>query len=210
MMQPSLKLAVRPSTVVKQQKILEVATILFLEQGYRDTALDQIVQRCGGSKQTLYRYFGCKEGLFKAVLAHNLESLEDVFDFSEKASLPVESCLVSFGQDYIHRLCTNPVLGLYRIVAADFHQHADITDFFLANGPDKKHQYLIAYLASDKVAQQLAILSPEQACCNLLALLKQDFFYTTLLGKPLPDKKCLDQQIRQSVSAFIRMYQPAR
>nr|WP_240775447.1 TetR/AcrR family transcriptional regulator [Photobacterium damselae] len=52
----------RASTVEKKKKIIEVATELFIEHGYKDTSLDQIVAVCGGSKQTLYRYFGNKEG----------------------------------------------------------------------------------------------------------------------------------------------------
>ncbi len=53
----------RPSTLKKQQKIIEVATKLFFEQGYPETSMDQIIEQCGGSKQTLYRYFGDKKGI---------------------------------------------------------------------------------------------------------------------------------------------------
>ena len=58
----------RASTEKKRTRIIEVATELFIEQGYKDTSLDQIVAICGGSKQTLYRYFSNKEGLFVEVL----------------------------------------------------------------------------------------------------------------------------------------------
>lgn len=198
----------RPSTIEKQKKIIEIATVLFLEQGYRDTSLDQIVQHCGGSKQTLYRYFSSKEGLFKAVLAHNLESLEGVFSFPEHPDHPVDACLVHFGLGYVKRLCSNPVLGLFRIVSADFHQDADITDFFLANGPENQHHHLASYLKSEGVTQQLTIPSANQACTHLLAMLKQNFFYLALLGKSLPDDEQLTLQIRQAVDAFIRIYHP--
>ncbi|MEF1243490.1 TetR/AcrR family transcriptional regulator, partial [Vibrio campbellii] len=50
----------RASTEKKRTRIIEVATELFIEQGYKDTSLDQIVAICGGSKQTLYRYFSNK------------------------------------------------------------------------------------------------------------------------------------------------------
>ncbi|TOP12200.1 transcriptional regulator, partial [Vibrio parahaemolyticus] len=40
----------RISTEKKRIRIIEVATDLFIEQGYKDTSLDQIVAICGGSK----------------------------------------------------------------------------------------------------------------------------------------------------------------
>ena len=47
--------------------LLVSATDLFLERGYDAVSLDDIVQHAGGSKASIYKYFGNKEGLFKAI-----------------------------------------------------------------------------------------------------------------------------------------------
>lgn len=47
--------------------LLTTAYDLFLEHGYDDVSLDNIIQMTGGSKTSIYHYFGDKEGLFKAV-----------------------------------------------------------------------------------------------------------------------------------------------
>ena len=47
--------------------LLVSATELFLEHGYDAVSLDDIVQHAGGSKASIYKYFGNKEGLFKAI-----------------------------------------------------------------------------------------------------------------------------------------------
>ena len=43
------------------------AADLFLHKGFDAVSLDDIVQHAGGSKATLYKYFGNKEGLFSAI-----------------------------------------------------------------------------------------------------------------------------------------------
>jgi AcrR family transcriptional regulator len=53
--------------------LLETATTLFLERGYDAVSLDDIVQHAGGSKASIYKYFGNKEGLFKAICDYRRE-----------------------------------------------------------------------------------------------------------------------------------------
>ncbi len=47
--------------------ILRAAADLFLERGYDDLRLDEVIALTGGSKITLYRHFGNKELLLEAV-----------------------------------------------------------------------------------------------------------------------------------------------
>ncbi|CAB1212605.1 TetR/AcrR family transcriptional regulator [Acinetobacter bouvetii] len=47
--------------------LLLSANELFLERGYDAVSLDDIVNHAGGSKASIYKYFGSKEGLFKAI-----------------------------------------------------------------------------------------------------------------------------------------------
>jgi hypothetical protein len=45
----------------------------FLERGYDAVSLDDIVHHAGGSKASIYKYFGSKEGLFKAICDYRRE-----------------------------------------------------------------------------------------------------------------------------------------
>ncbi|OTG80761.1 TetR family transcriptional regulator [Acinetobacter sp. ANC 4558] len=53
--------------------LIESATALFLKQGYDAVSLDDIVNHAGGSKTTIYKYFGNKEGLFVAICDYHRE-----------------------------------------------------------------------------------------------------------------------------------------
>lgn len=48
-------------------RILEAALEAFVTEGYTGTSTDQVAARASASKQTVYKYFGDKPGLFRAV-----------------------------------------------------------------------------------------------------------------------------------------------
>lgn len=51
-------------------ELLEAATAVFLEQGYRRTQMADVAARMGVAKGTVYLYVASKEALFDAVLRH--------------------------------------------------------------------------------------------------------------------------------------------
>jgi AcrR family transcriptional regulator len=52
----------------RPQELTSAALALFVEKGYAATRLDEIAERAGVSKGTLYLYFESKEALFKSVI----------------------------------------------------------------------------------------------------------------------------------------------
>ncbi|MGB5446586.1 MAG: TetR/AcrR family transcriptional regulator [Psychromonas sp.] len=198
----------RDSTKKKRTRIIEVATKLFIEQGYKDTSLDQIVNICGGSKQTLYRYFGNKEGLFVEVLSHNTKnSIESVFQLSQMHESSLQVTLEGFAIQYLQGICTNPVLGLFRIVSSDFNKNSTVSTQFWETGPARIHQYMIEFLEHNLACQSLKIDNPSHACSQLLALIKLDYQNMALMGFPLPDKAQLQIHSKNAVASFLTLYQ---
>jgi AcrR family transcriptional regulator len=62
------------------QELIEAATAVFLEQGYRRTQMADVAARLGVAKGTVYLYVESKEALFDAVLRHA--------DAEERVALP--------------------------------------------------------------------------------------------------------------------------
>ncbi|HKU24602.1 MAG TPA: TetR/AcrR family transcriptional regulator [Candidatus Sulfotelmatobacter sp.] len=74
-------------------EILGAAIDVFAERGFAAARLDEVAQRAGVVKGTLYRYFATKEEMFKAVVHQTLAAhLETV----EKSSIAFEGSLVEF------------------------------------------------------------------------------------------------------------------
>jgi AcrR family transcriptional regulator len=59
-----------------KEKILDAALEVFSEKGYHTATVDEIAERAGVGKGTLYRYFANKETLFNELVRLRLEELE--------------------------------------------------------------------------------------------------------------------------------------
>jgi AcrR family transcriptional regulator len=71
-------------------EILDAALDLFVERGYAATRLEDVAQRAGVAKGTVYLYFDSKEALFKAVvrsgLVRAIEEAENTLTDAEESS----------------------------------------------------------------------------------------------------------------------------
>ncbi len=63
----------------KRQLILEVARTVFVEQGYKNVTMKDIVEACEISRGGLYLYFGSTKEIFEAVLELETNETDDVF-----------------------------------------------------------------------------------------------------------------------------------
>jgi TetR/AcrR family transcriptional repressor of cmeABC operon len=99
-MEPCCQLA-QPCTkrgLERRQKILQAAKTVFIEQGYANASINEIVRLSGGSLGTIYRFFGNKLGLFEAFFQ---QMTEDVFSHFETQVLrqgDIETNLICFGR----------------------------------------------------------------------------------------------------------------
>ena len=110
------------------RQVLEVATALFVEQGYAATSLEKIARVIGCSKATLYRRYSSKEDLFKAVVAERGRMLLDeaeAVEASSKDPLAATKEIALFFLDFMLRPETREA---YRIVIGDGYRIPFIAD----------------------------------------------------------------------------------
>ncbi len=67
-------------SVQKQKYIIETARTVFMEKGFKEVTMKDIVEACGISRGGLYLYFQNTAELFQAVLKLEHEDTDDVFD----------------------------------------------------------------------------------------------------------------------------------
>jgi AcrR family transcriptional regulator len=126
-------------TETRRNALLQAAVELFQEKGYERASINELVRRCGGSKQTVYGYFPSKEALFMAVVkevatGHMPGAVEELrSDAGSPASL--EDQLVRFGERMMEVL-TNDArpIAVYRMVMAEAGQ-SDVGRLFHDSGP---------------------------------------------------------------------------
>lgn len=60
----------------RKKEIMEMALAIFIEEGYTNTKLAKIADKCGIARTTLYQYFGNKDEIFKYAIKSFTDSLQ--------------------------------------------------------------------------------------------------------------------------------------
>src|ERR1700728_4072656 len=82
----------------KRRAILDVASEVFLAQGFAATSMSEIAARLGGSKGTLYNYFRSKEELFAAIMIDTCEGPANaLFDHLPSTDGGLRPALIEMG-----------------------------------------------------------------------------------------------------------------
>ncbi len=63
----------------KKENIIQAALDLFAQQGYHATSTSKVAQQAGVSEGLIFRHFGNKEGLLKAIIALGEERLRSLY-----------------------------------------------------------------------------------------------------------------------------------
>jgi len=119
----------------RRADIIKASRAIFLERGYAGASTDAIVERSGGSKETIYSHFGSKLGLFRAVLLAELALLFAPVDLGESDSL--EEALRSIGRGYARAAISEESLRLGRMVLGEIERVPDLGRQLYAAGPEK-------------------------------------------------------------------------
>ncbi len=112
-------------------ELLGAALDLFVEKGFAATRVEEVAQRAGVSKGTLFLYFPSKVELFKAVVRHHLSGLfaqwNAEFDtFSGSTSDMVRYCM----QQWWERVGATQVSGITKLVITEAHHFPEVADFY--------------------------------------------------------------------------------
>ena len=68
----------RMSGPERRRQLLDVGRATFAERGLDGTSMEEIASRAGVSKPVVYEHFGTKDGLYREVVAEEMERLENV------------------------------------------------------------------------------------------------------------------------------------
>ena len=115
----------------RPHELLEAALTLFVEKGFAATRTEEVAQRAGVSKGTLYLYYPSKEDLFKAVVRHNLSSLiaegEALAGQFEGSSSALLGRLM---HAWWQRVGSTPAAGIHKIVLAEVRNFPELAQFY--------------------------------------------------------------------------------
>lgn len=112
-------------------ELLAAALDLFVERGFAATRLDDVAQKAGVSKGTLYLYYQNKEELFKAVVRENIVPLiEEARAVIERSDEPSAVLLERFFSEWWQRFGSTKLSGILKLVIAESGNFPEVAQFF--------------------------------------------------------------------------------
>jgi TetR/AcrR family transcriptional repressor of cmeABC operon len=196
-----------PKGLERQKRILDAAREVFLEQGYDNASINDIMCRAGGSLSTLYRLFGSKLGLFEAMMeqtSNQVFAAFQAFECSVKRQETPEQALKRYARLLLERVLSPEAVGLYRLITTDCSSEREqIQQLFYAQGPKRINEKLAGYLRVQVEQGVLQINNPELAAFQFVDMVKGQFQLRAMLGMTITDGE-LDAAVEQAVDIFLR------
>lgn len=118
----------------RRLKIVRVARDVFLEQGFAATSMSSIAARLGGSKTTLWSYFGSKADLFIAVTEDNIEQYFDPVEALLADHVDLQSTLEKVGTACLEACLAPTTIALARINIAEAERVPELGSLFCERG----------------------------------------------------------------------------
>ena len=191
----------------RREAILDVASDVFLEEGYANASMSTIAARVGGSKGTLYNYFKNKEQLFAAyVVRHCAWQRDAMFEISSELG-DIREALIKVGRSYLSIVLSDFSMANFRVIVAEAQRTPEIGLAFYEAGPKSGAQLLGASLQRAIDAGQLKLDDPVHAAQQFVGLCQNRMLKARLcnaMAAPTPEE--IDREVLPAVNMFLAAY----
>lgn len=186
----------------RRGQLIAVAGEMFLQKGYRATTVDDIAQRAGMSKKTVYQIFSAKSELFDALLT----------EWFAPFTIPVESNGRSPREVLTDVLCrlvnfalSERQISMTRLLIAESSQSEDIAMVLERQGIGHGKGALERWLASEAALGTFKIDDPADAANVLFFTVAGDFLLGLLLRTRL--RPCVEEIAARVDRAVAALFQ---
>ncbi len=175
----------------KQQEILTVARQLFLDRGYDAVSLDDILEQVGGSKTTLYSYYGGKEGLFAATVEKMCTDKLGPLLAMDLADLDPRTALNAVGKQFLTIISDPEGRAFFRAMISEAQRFPELASRFFSAGPERMIRLLRRSIEQWQEKGLLRPGNPEALAGQFLGLMMGNYHLKSLLGlmDPLSEKQ---------------------
>lgn len=206
-----LTLSCCPATPRGEQRrdgLLEAARQIFLEKGYAGTSIDEVVQRTGGSKASVYKYFGSKEGLFAEMFAAHCQAFLATLQIPNNLSDNLEQTLILFAERVLVAFVDPERISMIRALVAEAARFPDLAQMSYRTGPKHGLGLLAEFLQRHHQAGIINCPNPDIAAIQFMEMIKGHVQWRSLLGlPPFPEHINREEYIKETVRIFLRGYQ---
>jgi AcrR family transcriptional regulator len=198
----------RRSSTERREEILTVALSVLAERGYRGSSMREIAERAQASKETLYAWFGNKQGLFEELVRWQAERVDAVIAPSlERGGDDPAVVLRAFAIELQRLLLGERSVVINRAAISEATSDPTFGQILASQGRGSVVPKLVRYLKGQRERGRLQFEEAGMAIDVLIGLTIGDQQVRRLLGiLPLPGPEQIEARADRTVEQFLTLF----
>jgi len=188
---------------MRRAAFLRAAREVFLEFGYEQANMAEIVRRAGGSLSTLYAQFGGKKGLFEAMIDSRVGELTQQMELELAAHAPLREGLQRIGEAFLIRQTDADNLDTMRLMVAQAKKFPEVAETWAKRAPEAVRKALAGYLKDRVDAGEIRIENFDLAASIYFDLVRSRIQFRALM---LPSYRPTEQEIHDTVERAVKVF----
>jgi AcrR family transcriptional regulator len=190
----------------RRSAMIEAAYRLFTEKGYASVSVDDIIQVSKGSKSSLYKYFGNKEGILKAVVESLAEDMLREIRFEPPSGRTPREALSRIGMVLVDLALSEKAINQYRHAVSHARAFPDVAKLWYESGPKSTFAGIADYLKKEAAAGRLRIPNPDRATLLFAGMIIFHDNMRLSVGLPPSKRSELKKVVSEAVEIFLAAY----
>jgi TetR/AcrR family transcriptional regulator, mexJK operon transcriptional repressor len=187
----------------RRERIVRLVWPLFLKKGYDSVSIDDIIGVVGGSKATIYTWFGGKDGLFEAVVKQKCQEVVLAIHVDPAGSL--EAQLTEIGHSFLAMVLSPPILEFHRLMVSIGRKFPETGRLFFETGPASAYSIVATWIAKHQTDGRIGEGDPYRLAVLFLDMLIGEHQLSSLTGMPRASKRGkIDETVRLAVKVFLK------
>lgn len=185
----------------REQAVLDAALAELVERGYDKVTMLGVARRAGASKETIYNWFGGRDGVFAAVIQRNADRSAEQVTAALGGDGDPRTTLVGYATGWLALLTGDASIALNRAAMTS----PELASLLLASGRHRIGPVVEEYLDRLHLTGVLDVPDRAGAFELLYGLVVQDTQIRVLLGESPPSPSAIAGRAETAVERFFEL-----
>lgn len=188
----------------RRAALLDAANRLFLERGFDQVSLDDLVAEIGGSKAAIYQYFGNKQGLLVALAEFRCQRFADEYELpTTLGGRSIGEVLFIIARNLYQAFTRPDNIAFMRLIIQESQRDPHIAELAYNAGPRRGLNNTANLLQEATALGQIECPQPFESAVLFLGILRHAQWRLLVGLAPLEPELNSDSFLRYLVERFL-------